>query len=229
MIPLQAHAWRDVTFVSWAYEPDAVQRLLPAGLTAATHDGKAWVSLVLLRMRVGLPLTRSLTPGIGVLEANLRTYVTGPDGVPGIYFFSIDCDRWSLVAGGRAVGVRYVPARQSMSRNDTEIRYEGTRFGLTAASGPSYDATTVVGEPMTGSPTDRWLVDQNFVYGSLGPALTRTPGLHTPWPLRTATVSVREELQAAAGLPTPAGEPLIQFSCGVDDVVLGLPTVFTPA
>ena len=49
--PLQAHQWRDATFLHWRFPPDVVARLLPRGLTPELYDGSAWVSLVVLRMR----------------------------------------------------------------------------------------------------------------------------------------------------------------------------------
>ncbi|MDQ1701740.1 MAG: uncharacterized protein QOF57_992 [Frankiaceae bacterium] len=225
-VVMGAHEWRDVTFLHWRYDAADIQRLLPHGLTVETRDGSAWVGLVLLRMRVGPPLTRLIRPAIRVLEANLRTYVTGPDGEPGVYFLSIDCDRWSVCTGGRAVGVRYLPARQHMSREQSEVHYWGARYGGRA----SYDIAVDVGDPMIPGDVDDWLTARFAVYGALGPALVRVPATHAAWPLRTATLQHADEtLLAAAGLQAPVTPPLVHFSRGVTDVVLGLPTVFTPS
>ena len=45
--------WRQLTFLHWSYTPDAVQRLLPAGLEVDTFDGAAWVGLGVTTSRSG--------------------------------------------------------------------------------------------------------------------------------------------------------------------------------
>ena len=223
---LQAHEWRDATFLHWRYDAADVQRLLPSGLTAESYDGSAWVGLVLLRMRVGIPLRRHVEPGIWILEANLRTYVTGPDGQTGVHFLSIDCDSWSVCAGGRAVGVHYFPAYQDMTRDGGALTYSGDRYGGRASYNVAVNAGEVIGEP---DELDRWLTGRFSQYSAIGPARLRVGLTHAPWPLRKARVSRCEQtVLQAAGLPAPTGDPLVLFSHGVTDVLLDLPTVFTP-
>ncbi|MEA2368005.1 MAG: uncharacterized protein QOH38_723 [Thermoleophilaceae bacterium] len=223
---LQAHEWRDATFLHWRYDAADVQRLLPSGLTIESYDGSAWVGLVLLRMRVGLPFSRSISPAIWVLEANLRTYVIGPDGEAGVYFLSIDCDRWSVCAGGRMVGVPYFPAYQDMTRDGGALSYSGDRYGGKA----SYDIAVHAGEEIAApSELDTWLTARFAQYSALGPARLRIPVTHAPWPLRKGGLArCRQNLTQAAGLSSPVGEPVVHFTHGVTDVILDLPTVFTP-
>jgi uncharacterized protein YqjF (DUF2071 family) len=163
-----------------------------------------------------------------VLEANLRTYVTGPGGLPGVYFLSIDCDRWTICAGGRAVGVRYFPADAHMARYGGEVHYWGRRRGLPGAPGAAaaYDVAVRPGGPRTATALDEWLTARFVVESAIGPARLRIPAQHAAWPLRDATVlHCDETLLRAAGLPAPAEQPLAQFSRGVTDVVLGWPGV----
>ncbi|MCU1677016.1 MAG: sle [Frankiales bacterium] len=221
---LQAHEWLDTTFIHWRYDEADVQRLVPSGLTVESYDGSAWVGLVCLKMRVGLPLRRRVRPSIQVLEANLRTYVTGPDGEAGVYFLSIDCDRWSVCAGGRALGVPYFPAYQDMSRDGDALTYSGTRYGGKA----SYDVAVQVGDVLEAGPLEEWLTGRFAQYSALGGARLRVPVTHAPWPLRRGGLTRCEQtVVQASGLPAPLGEPVVQFSHGVRDVVLDLPTVFT--
>jgi uncharacterized protein len=59
--------------------------------------------------------------------------------------------------------------------------------------------------------TARWQL-----YTTLGPVLARSCVEHEPWPLRRAVVRELEtDLVTAAGLPQPAGEPLVHWSPGV--------------
>jgi uncharacterized protein YqjF (DUF2071 family) len=227
-----AHEWRDVSFLHWRYDAAAIRPLLPAGLTVDTLDGAAWVSLVLLRMRVGPPLTRLRRPAQRVLEANLRTYVRGAGGRPGVYFFSIDCDRWTVCAGGRAVGVRYFPADAHMARHGDELHYWGRRRGRlgSAAGDPAaaaaYDVAVRPGDPLVATALDDWLTARFAVESAIGRARLRTPAAHAPWPLSDATVlHCDETLLRAAGLGKPDDDALVHYSRGVTDVVLGWPTV----
>ncbi|GAA1038709.1 hypothetical protein GCM10009557_55470 [Virgisporangium ochraceum] len=102
--PVMYQSWLDLTFLHWRYPADVVQRLLPPGLTVQEFDGSAWIGLV--------PFTMSGVrfPGVPALpwmsrfpETNVRTYVTGPDGSQGIWFFSLGT---GFRTCGRACGSR---------------------------------------------------------------------------------------------------------------------------
>ena len=86
--------WTDLVFVHWRYRPEAVQHLLPDGLTVDTFDGSAWVGLIPFTMReVSVAGTGEL-PHVGRFpEVNVRTYVRRGSRV-GVWFFSLDIDRY---------------------------------------------------------------------------------------------------------------------------------------
>lgn len=85
--------WRDLLFLHWRFEREEIQKKLPAALVPDLFQGQAWVGIVPFRMcdvrPVGLPCVPLLS---NFLELNLRTYVVGPDGVAGVWFFSLDCN-----------------------------------------------------------------------------------------------------------------------------------------
>jgi hypothetical protein len=89
-VPLLRQAWRRVTFVHWRYPGPLLQRLMPSGLTVEEYDGSAWLTLTPLQMRdVRLAATPAV-PGMSAFaETNLRTYIGGPGGRPGVWFFSL--------------------------------------------------------------------------------------------------------------------------------------------
>ena len=61
-------------------------------------------------------------------ETNLRTYVRGPDGRDGIWFFSLEADSLPLVLGARTLyGVPYRWADMSVERTGDVIRYRSRR------------------------------------------------------------------------------------------------------
>ncbi|AEN06066.1 YqjF family protein [Halolamina sp.] len=85
-------AWRDALFLHWPIDADRLAERLPAGISPRTHSGSAWLGVIAFVMEDirprGFPRALGLTFG----ELNLRSYVTGPDGGDGIYFFNLDAD-----------------------------------------------------------------------------------------------------------------------------------------
>ena len=86
-----------------------VRARVPDELEIEEHDGTAWLGIMFFRVRALRARGVLPVPGISTfLQLNVRTYVRGPDGLPGVWFFSIDAS--SRLA---AIGVRriyHVPA-----------------------------------------------------------------------------------------------------------------------
>ena len=82
---------------------------VPDELEIEEFDGSAWLGMTFFRVRAlrprgGLPL-----PGISnFLQLNIRTYVRGPDGLSGVWFFTIDASSRLAALGVRRV--YHVPA-----------------------------------------------------------------------------------------------------------------------
>jgi len=117
--PVMYQDWRDLTFLHWRYEPDVVQKLLPRGLTVQTFDGSAWIGLVPFVMdRVRFPGVPALPWMSRFPETNVRTYVSGPDGSDGIYFFSLDAaNPLAVEIARRWYGLNYLRARMSLEES----------------------------------------------------------------------------------------------------------------
>lgn len=230
--PMLRTSWLQAAFVHWPVPPDAVQALLPAGLTADVREGSAWVSLashLMADMRpLGLPLLPNLRtahggsrPGLAnTREINLRSYVRGPDGGDGLWFFSLDADNPIVVAAVRGfVGAPYFAARLSFTRDAGSVRYAGSRLG----AAQHCDLTIRPGPPMEPTPLDVWLTGRWRAYTRHLGRLMVTPVDHEPWPLQSATVEgCIENLTAAAGLPA-IEDPRAHFSEGVRNVRVGPP------
>jgi len=97
------HRWERLTFLHWSFDPDAVQRLLPNGLTVETVDDRAWVGLVPFFMRVGVGKQQlhAVPWASQFCETNVRTYVRDEAGRSGIWFFSLDAARLGAVVTAR--------------------------------------------------------------------------------------------------------------------------------
>lgn len=218
--------WEELAFLHWAYDPAVVQRQLPYGVRVETFDDRAWVGLVPFRMRVRAPGTPWL-PWVGTFcETNVRTYVTGPDGRRGVYFFSLDAERAAVTVAGRSLwGVPYCWSRMSMRVEGDEWRYECARRGP-GGSGPSSLVRVRVGRPYDPADLgefDHWLTARWRLYGVVRGRLRTAAVDHEPWPLRHAEVrELDDTLVAAAGLPPGSGDVVAHWSPGVS-VRIGRP------
>lgn len=213
---LLRQAWRTVSFVHWRYDRAVLAALLPDGLTVDEADGSGWVSLTPLRMQDVRPVGLPALPYLSAFpETNLRTYVRGPDGGQGVWFFSLDAARAWITFGARLLlGAPYRLARLSVSRADV-VRYAGRRLGSAAR----YRLAVAPGEAVAEDRLDRWLTDRVRAYTRHAGTLLEVPVSHEPWPLRRAEVaSLEQTLTDAAGLPRPGRPALVHYSDGVRDV-----------
>ena len=88
--PVGYQGWHELTFLHWRVSADHLATLLPAGLEVDTFDGSAWVGLLPFRMSGVRPWWFPALPGVSAFcETNVRTYVHH-NGVPGVWFFSLD-------------------------------------------------------------------------------------------------------------------------------------------
>ncbi len=122
--PVMRQRWERLAFLHWPYDPDAVQRLLPGGLTVDTFGGVAWVGLVPFFMRVHTPGDRGAPWVSNFCETNVRTYALDREGRPGIWFLSLDAARLGAVA---------------VARSSYRLPYYWSSMRLTGQAGPAGD------------------------------------------------------------------------------------------
>lgn len=212
------HQWNHITFLHWPYEPEVVQPHLPAGLTADTCDGTAWIGLTPFLMEGVRPPALPALPWLARFgEVNVRTYVRDAQGRRGIWFFSLDAARLPAVLAARA-GFR-LPYFWS----DVHGKVTGNRIGYhcrrrhTRPAG--LDAEVELGAPLPPAGPGElavFLTARYRLFTVIAGKLAAAEAEHPPWPLQHARVlSLRQDLLAAAGLPDPHGVPLAHASAGV--------------
>jgi uncharacterized protein len=218
--PVMRQRWERLTFLHWAYEPAAVQRLLPDGLQADLFGGTAWIGLVPFFMRVRTGGGHGVPWVSNFCETNVRTYVRGPAGRPGIWFLSLDAARAGAVAVARAsYGLPYFWSSMRLSRRGRDVSYQ-CRRRLPGPRGAASLVRVRIGDPYRPAEladrdhflTARWRLFSVFAGRPLSARAE-----HDPWPLyRAEALAVHDGLIQAAGLPAPVGEPLVHYSPGVD-------------
>jgi len=224
--PAMLNDWLDLTFIHWPYEISAVRALLPAGLEVEPFDGRAWVGLVPFRMVVSHPRVPPIPWLTQFNETNVRTYVKGPNGEVGVYFFSLEAARLGAVLTGRALyGVPYFWAKMSHSTDGQQHSYVSRRRW--PDGGPASAVTVRVGSviaPQQVTPFDHYLTARWALFGVRRGQLTFARAAHPRWALHNADLlECDDDLVAAAGLPGAKSDPVVHWSPGVS-VRIGKPT-----
>lgn len=221
---VMVQGWFDLAYVHFRYDPDEIAALLPPGLDVDIHDGSAWVGLIPFSMRgIGLPRLPAV-PYLGSFpEVNVRTYVVH-DGVPGVWFFSLDVNRLIPALVARTTyRLPYCWGRASNTIEGDVLRTSVRRRW--PRRGPSTDTVVRIGGRITEpSPLEIFLSARWGLYSrGSGDSLRYAPVDHPEWTLhRAELLSIDDSLITAAGLSAPRGEPHVMFSPGVP-VRVGLP------
>jgi uncharacterized protein len=204
-IPIMRQSWDKVLFLHWQISQDAIRHLMPESLAIDTFDGKAYLTvtpLTIWDMAIkGLPTV----PYLGWMhELNVRTYVHR-DGVPGIWFFSLDANNLPAVVGARTMfSLPYFNAEIELSTAVDQVSFRSRRTD----GGAEFEASWSMGDDVdVAQPEslDFFLVERYCLYAADGDTLYRCRINHQPWPLRPiSNVRVSKiEVIPADGIPAP--------------------------
>ena len=190
-------SWRDVLFAHWRIDPDQLRPVVPAQMDIDVFDGSAWLSMVPMRM-ADLHF-RDLPPLPGLmhfLEINFRAYVT-VHGMPGVYFFSIDCD--DSLADIYAHHFLHLPmarAKMEMKNVDGVCYYDSHRkqeSGLApAALVASYKP---IGDPYNAEPgsLEQFLLERySMFFNQPDGSILHGRMEHAPWQIWKAEATIEE-------------------------------------
>src|SRR5947208_11619686 len=125
-LPLMHQQWGKLLFMHWRIEERKLRPLIPAQLEIDTFDGTAWIGIIPFTMWDirALPPFLPAMPGLSSAhELNVRTYVYY-DGVPGVWFFSLDCNHAAAVIAARAFyHLPYYNAKIDLEQSVNTIDY----------------------------------------------------------------------------------------------------------
>jgi uncharacterized protein YqjF (DUF2071 family) len=185
--PVMRQRWDDLFFLHWEYDPAALQARLPAGLTIDTFAGKAYVGVVGFRMNAVRPAFLPALPWLSYFnELNVRTYVRDASGEPGVWFFSLDCDRAPAVAIARkCFGLPYEHAAMSFGPG---LAQACRRAGRTETASYAWSATAAPQATTPGS-LEFHLAERYNFFSVRGGRLLRGQVCHPPYPLSPAIAS----------------------------------------
>lgn len=208
--------WGKLLFMHWPIDEDLLRPLIPTRLTIDTIDGRAWIGIVPFTMWGVRPSLIPPIPGLSAFhELNVRTYVHY-DGVPGVWFFSLDANSAPAVWAARTfVHLPYFNAQINLEQDGSIIKYASTRTRHGAPSA-MLDATWTIRDAFEQATPDSlsfFLTERYCLYAARRDHLFRMRVFHKPWPLRQATLSAYSSTMIEAmGLPSPKGEPLLHYA-----------------
>jgi uncharacterized protein YqjF (DUF2071 family) len=212
-LPIMHQTWDKLLFLHWPIPAEQLRPLIPARLQIDTWEGTAWIAITPLVVR-GLrpPLLPALLLASRTLEINVRTYVH-LNGVPGVWFFSLDAANPLAVWGAR-IGFSLPYFRASMRKKEQagSLEYFSRRTHVGAPPAVLSVAWTR-GEPMPErqpETRDFFLIERYCLYAASGDRLYRARIHHRPWPLCAAQLLRLESTMIEShGLPTPGNSPLL--------------------
>lgn len=219
--------WENLLFLHWTVERDAIQRTLPPGLHTDTFAGTGWLGIVPFAMRnvrpAGLP---SVGPVSNFLELNVRTYVHDDAGVPGVWFYSLDCNQPLAVLVARLFfHLPYKHASMQATFGET-IDYRSTRRGTTMQAQYAWQPQGTPRHAAAGT-LEYFLLERYHLYAARGPRLYRGTVAHKPYEFRDTQVARLSTAPAAlAGFSHLAPQP--QHVCHADGFDVRIPSLVRP-
>ncbi len=190
--PVMRQRWDNLFFLHWEYAAATIQSRLPAGVTVDTFEGKAHLGVVGFRMNAVRPLGLPALPWLSYFnELNVRTYVRDASGEPGVWFFSLDCDRAPAVVIARAgFGLPYEHAAMSFGPGLAQScrrqgEQETARYAWSATSSPQI--------AVPGS-LDFHLAERYSFFSVRGGRFVRGQVHHSPYELSPADTTAWSDL-----------------------------------
>jgi uncharacterized protein len=212
-------AWNDLLFSHWPIARDRLREHVPPFLELDLFDNEAWVSVTPFRLSDLSPRGIPALPVISSFdEINVRTYVVH-DGMPGIYFFSLDAN--SAIAVGGASTLFHLPYYLADIRVEDDrgrISYNSSRRrGTQAEFTARYSPTGALFEAQPGT-LEYFLTERYCLYTQDSAANAyRVEVHHAPWQLQSAEAEISVNTMVdAAGLRLPSMPPLLHYARRMD-------------
>jgi uncharacterized protein YqjF (DUF2071 family) len=199
---IMGQTWRRLLFAHWRVPLEALRPTVPAGLPLDTFEGGAWLAITPFRITGLRPHGAPPPPLLSRFpELNVRTYVA-VDGVPGIWFLSLDAgSRVAVAAARRGYRLPYFHARVDLDSEGGTVGYASRR--LSAEGSPArfriryWPTGPVVDYPDRS--LERWLTERYSLY-TLDDRrrVLRADIHHAPWALQPAEAVVDTNTMADA-------------------------------
>jgi uncharacterized protein YqjF (DUF2071 family) len=214
-------SWRDLLFMHWPVEEEALRPLVPPALSIDTFEGSAWLGVVPFGMTGVRPRFLPAVPRLSDFpEINLRTYVTA-EGRSGVWFFSLDAHNPLAVRVARATfHLPYFDAEMFCHASGDEVDYRSVRTHRGAPRAEFAARYRPVGDPFeSGRGTiENFLTERYCLYSADRKGNVRRGEVHHQlWPLQAAEAEVHTlAMTQQIGVKLPDTSPLLHFARRLD-------------
>jgi uncharacterized protein YqjF (DUF2071 family) len=238
--PLMHQNWGKLLFMHWPINAELLRPLIPSQLSIDTFDGSAWIGEIPFTMWGIRASFLPPIPGASAFhELNVRTYVH-LNGVPGVWFFSLDAANSLAVWGARNFyHLPYFNADMSLTQRGNTIEYSSRRkdsltygefFNSEKTGFPELlspdrfrglrpaelNTSWTIGESLPQSSPgsiEFFLTERYCLYSYYHSQLYRSRIFHEPWPLRSATLNSRQSIMIQSlGIAESQEEPLLHYA-----------------
>lgn len=213
--PVMHQEWGKLLFMHWRINENLLRPLVPSSLEIDTYGNSAWIAIAPFTMwdiRAFPPFVPPV-PGLDSMhELNVRTYVHY-NGVPGVWFFSLDANSRAAVLGARAFF--------HLPYYNADIEIEGKKkikYRLKRRDDPpaAFKAEWSVGDSLPQSqPGSRefFFTERYILYTEYEDELYRARIHHEPWQLYEAELKTfGSTMLEATRLPQPETEPILHYA-----------------
>ncbi|MFN2501702.1 MAG: YqjF family protein [Pyrinomonadaceae bacterium] len=211
--PVMKQSWDKLLFLNWEIPVRAVRPLIPEPLKIDTFAGNAWLTVTPLTIWDAGPKYLPTVPYISRLhELNVRTYVYF-DGVPGVWFFSLDANNLLAVEAARLLFcLPYFTADIELTI-EKRVHFSSSRKDQKA----EFEADWTIGDDLPSAEPgslDFFLLERYCLYTADDGKIYRCRINHEPWPLQSPEdVSIgKTSVVAADGIQLPKTRPVVH--CG---------------
>jgi len=218
--------WGKLLFMHWPIDAALLRPLIPPQLEIDTFEGSAWIGVIPFTMWGIRASFLPPIPGTSAFhELNVRTYVHH-NGVPGVWFFSLDAASQLAVWGARTFyHLPYFFAEMSLEQKDDAIMYASARrdeHGPAAELNMTWAIGDSVPSSVPGS-LEFFLTERYCLYSENEGTLYRARIHHSPWPLQTASVSSFDSTMIESlGVKPPDMEPHLRYAEEITVDIWGL-------
>ena len=219
--PVMHQDWGKLLFIHWRINENLLRPHIPRSLQIDTYGDSAWIAITPFTMwdiRAFPPYVPPV-PGLSAChELNVRTYVHH-NGVPGVWFFSLDANSAAAVLGARSV--YHLPYHYA----DIDLKERGRTIHYTLSRDDDdppaeFKATWKIGDPLPQSQPgskEFFLTERYILYTEHDDQLYRARINHEPWPLQEAELKTwGSSMLEANRLRQPPGEPIVHYAEEID-------------
>ncbi len=216
---LLAQSWHHLLFAHWPLPLDQLRPRIPAGLEIDTFGGSAWIGVVPFEMRHVRARSLPDVPGLSAFpELNARTYVRH-DGLPGVWFFSLDADHWPAVITARQTfHLPYFKAVMQAQQHGNWMEYQSYRTHSGAPAAVFRGRYRPIAEAVWSTPgsLEYFLTERYYLYAAdRAGRLYRAAVQHVPWPLQAAEAEISVNTMVH-DLVLPDTAPLLHYAQCID-------------